>query len=133
MSNKNSIVFKELSEDEAAIYLFWCAIIADGIVQESEIKEAKYRANLHLASLGLSSASEKYAQLQKLINDFPKDFTKLDYPITSENIKVLGSKIIILENRMSVLHAIVAICFSDNDFHVEEKSIVGILNDLWEF
>lgn len=132
MSENNSTIFSNLTEDESCIYLFWCAILADGIVHPNEIKEAKYRANLHLSSLGLKADSKNFMRLTRLINDFPHDFNKLDHPITEENIYILGSNIITSELQMSILNSIVSICFSDSNFHTEERKVINILNDIWD-
>lgn len=122
--------FDDLSELEAAIYLYAATVLADGKVHEIETREFTNQLKL---ILGTSSGNVKNrdADLSDFIKRLYRGGKKNPLMLDRQQVEYLAGVIDSDELRIQIMNAIFEIAYSDDNYHESEREIVTILRDCW--
>ena len=105
------------------------AVLADGVIHPSERAELKKQAHLIVSSMGVNTDTDK--ALVSILHTHLNQTNIIPTLDNKEYIKSIALQITDEELQLAVLNGIISICYSDDEYHTEEKKFVKLIQTLW--
>jgi len=105
------------------------AVLVDGSIHPSEPAALKKQAHLIVSSIGVNANTD-----ESLVSALHAHINETNMIPTLDNeghIKNIALQITDEELRLAVLSGIISICYSDDEYHADEKKFVKLIQTLW--